>query len=240
MTGSHHVRGFTLLEVIVAVTIFSLVILLLFAGYRLGIRGWESGQRMHDAISELRLAGDFMHKYASQAFPLAVSQNNSWRLWFEGESQRLEFITAMPQHLGEGGVYAMALTVEETEEGSSLMVARRLLHPEVAAGRPGVDDPPRVLLKDLESARFEYYGARGEREEASWHRRWVNEQRLPFLVRLRLESKRVGEWPALVVRLPTNAVRYQRSGSSRDPDRSGLDGAPRAGRDSLRAPGSKQ
>ena len=48
--------GFTLLEVLVATTIFSLVVAVLYAGYRLGIRSWESGERTQAAVAELRLA----------------------------------------------------------------------------------------------------------------------------------------------------------------------------------------
>ena len=94
--------GFTLLEVLVATTIFSLVVAVLYAGYRLGIRSWESGERTQAAVAELRLASAFVRRHAAEAFPLAISESRAWRLWFEGEPGRLVFITSMPPHLGQG------------------------------------------------------------------------------------------------------------------------------------------
>jgi general secretion pathway protein J len=233
-------RGFTLLEVLVSLTIFSLVIVVLYAGYRLGLRSWESGERTHTAISELRLAGSFVQRHASQAFPLAISRNNAWRLWFEGEEKRLVFVTGMPTYLGEGGMYEMTLSVDEQNGGAALMVARRLLHPDAKSGKPGVDDQPRPLVGDLVSAKFDYFGATSAESEASWNRRWEGRQRLPSLVRLRLTSKLVGEWPDIVVRLPTDAVRYQRTVAPGGPGEAIPEELPSSGEASILAPGLKR
>ncbi len=230
-------RGFTLLEVLVSITIFSLVIVVLYAGYRLGLRSWESGEQTHAAISELRLAGSFIRRHAAQAFPLAISRNNAWRLWFEGDTKRVVFVTAMPAYLGEGGMYEMTLSVEEHDDASVLMVSRRLLHPDAESGQPGVDDQPRPLIGDLVSARFDFFGAASPDSEPSWQRRWEAKQRLPNLVRLRLSSKLAGEWPDIIVRLPTDAVRYQRTAAPGGPGEAIPEAYP-TGRDgSILAPG---
>ena len=204
--------GFTLIEMLVGITIFSMVIVALFAGYRIGMRSWEAGERAHAVISELRLASSFTRRHLSQAFPLAVSDGKAWRLWFLGEPGRVVFVTTMPAYLGEGGMYEMTLDVHRQDDGEALMVSRRLLHPDSEPGRPGVEDRPRPLAEHLESARFAFYGAPRKDAEEVWQEHWdFSQQRLPSLVRLRLRSKLTGQWPDLVIRLPTNAVRYQRS-----------------------------
>lgn len=233
-------QGFTLLEVLVSMTIFSLVIVVLYAGYRLGMRSWESGERIHAAVSELRLAGSFIRRHAGQAFPLAISRSNAWHLWFEGNSRRVVFITAMPTYLGEGGMYEMTLSIEEQEDGDAVMVSRRLLHPDAKPGQPGVDDRPRLLAGDLEGAKFDFFGATRPDSEASWHGRWEGRQRLPNLVRLRLKSKLAGDWPEIVVRLPTDAVRYQRTAAPGGPGQPIPEEAPTSGDASILAPGLVQ
>ncbi len=229
--------GFTLLEALVGITIFSLVIVALYAGYGLGIRSWESGERTQTAVSELRLAGSFVRRHAAQAFPLAISKSNAWRLWFEGEPQRLVFVTTMPAYLGQGGMYEMTLNVDEQEDGATLMVSRRLLHPDAEPGTPGVDDQARPLVEDLESAQFAYFGATGDDGEESWQARWVGRQRLPRLVRLRLRSKVTGEWPEIIIGLPTDAIRYQRTVAPGGPGRQIPRDAPLPGEASILAPG---
>lgn len=234
-------RGFTLLEVLVAITIFSLVIAVLYAGYRLAVRSWESGERTQAAVSELRLAGAFIRRHASEAFPLAISESRAWRLWFQGEPERLVFITAMPAYLGQGGMYEMTLQVDDGKEGAALTVARRLLHPDAESGRPGVDDRARPLVEDLESATFDYFGTSAEDGVPSWHRSWVDQQQLPQLVRLRVISRRAGAWPDMVIPLHADAVRYQRTVASRGPRQSAQQPTPplpEAG--SILAPGLTQ
>lgn len=213
----HAARGFTLLEVLVALTLFSLVLVILYAGYRLSVRSWESGERSQAAVADLRLAGSFIRRYVSQALPLAVSDSNAWRLWFAGQPGRLVFVTAMPAHLGQGGMYEMTVHAEEQDDGIALMVSRRLLHPDAEPGKPGVDDHDRPLVESLASAQFDYFGATEEQGAESWHSRWDSNQRLPRLVRLRLTSTLAGEWPDIVIRLPADLVRYQRTVADRGP-----------------------
>jgi hypothetical protein len=73
------------------------------------------------------------------------------------------------------------------------------------------------LVTDLESATFDYFGATGERGELAWQTSWEGRQRLPQLVRLRLVSRQLGAWPEIVVRLPSDDNRYQRTTMSRSP-----------------------
>ncbi len=233
-------KGFTLLEVLVAITIFALVITVLYAGYRIAIRSWESGERTHAAVSELRLAGSFIRRHATQAFPLAISKSNAWRLWFDGEARGLVFVTAMPTYLGQGGMYEMTLKVDQQDDGASLVVSRRLLHPDAEPGRPGVSDLARPLLENLESAQFAYFGATGEDGEESWHTSWQGRQRLPRLVRLRIDSKLVGDWPEMIFRLPTDAVRYQRSAAPGGPGQQDPQDGPGLEQGSILAPGLVQ
>jgi len=238
--GARRVRGFTLLEALVGITIFSLVILILYSGFRLGIRTWESGERTHTSVSELRLAGSFIRRHAAQAFPLAISEGNAWRVWFHGAPERLVLVTAVPAYLGQGGMYEMTLQLDEGEDGTALMVSRRLLHPDSEPGRPGVEDQARPLIEDLISARFAFYGAPTANAAQAWHDRWDVDQRLPSLVRLRLQSKIARDWPELVIRLPTDAVRYQRSVAPGGPARGTLQGGPSPADGRILAPGLAQ
>lgn len=205
-------RGFTLVEALTAITIFSLVVVALFAGYRIAVRSWETGERTQESVSDLRLASDFVRRQLGQAFPLAVADRSNWRLWFRGEPNGVVFATPMPAYLGDGGVYQMTLSAERADGATRLMVARRLLHPDADPGAEGREqEAPRVLAGNLEALAFAYYGAAEKGETSRWHDRWENMQRLPQLVRLRVTGRDVGEWPELVVQLRADGIRYQRS-----------------------------
>ncbi len=70
------------------------------------------------------------------------------------------------------------------------------------------------MLEGLESARFDFYGSQRADAEPTWQASWDNAQRLPSLVRVRLASRAAGQWPEMLIRLPTDGVRYQRSTAS--------------------------
>jgi general secretion pathway protein J len=212
--GHRRQRGFTLLEALVGITIFSLVVVALYAGFRLGVRSWESGERAHTTTSELRLASGFIRRQLSQAFPLAVSTGSAWRLWFEGSAERLVFISEMPAHLGQGGMYELTMSVDRGEDGERLMVSRRLLHPDVESGVAGAEDETRPLLEELDSVRFDFYGSPRRDVEPTWQSSWDDAQRLPSLVRVRLASRAAGQWPEMLIRLHTDGVRYQRTSAA--------------------------
>jgi general secretion pathway protein J len=203
-------KGKAPLEVLVGVTIIFLAMAVLYAGYRLGVRSWESGERTRAAISELRQAGSVVRTYVPQSIPFAIRNSNVWQSWFEGDARRLVFITSIPASLGPGGTYEMTLQVGEGKNGAALMLSRRLLHPDAVPGAPGVGHQPRMLVGALDSATFSYFGATKDKGDESWHTSWVGRQRLPRLVRLRLVSRLVGVWPDIVVRLPVDDNGIQR------------------------------
>jgi hypothetical protein len=103
-----------------------------------------------------------------------------------------------------------------------------------------VEDQARPLAEGLESARFAFYGAPAKDAEEAWHARWDAGQRLPRLVRLRLESEVAGEWPELVIRLPADGVRYQRSVAPGSPGEQTLQGGPPPAGAPILAPGLVQ
>ncbi|MDX1434391.1 MAG: prepilin-type N-terminal cleavage/methylation domain-containing protein [Gammaproteobacteria bacterium] len=225
-------HGFTLVEALAAITIFSLVVVALYAGYRVAVRSWETGEHTQAEVADLRLAGDFVRRQLGQAYPLAVADRSAWRLWFHGEPDGVVFATAMPAYLGDGGIYQLALHGERGEDGKRLMVSRRLLHPDAAPGAEGRDqEAPRVLVGNLDDVAFAYYGAAQPDERPRWHERWESMQRLPELVRVRLATRGLGEWPDLVVRLRADGIRYQRSAAP---------GAPGAQEPSMPGPGLLQ
>lgn len=214
-------QGFTLIEALAGLTVLSLVVVVIYSGFRLGARSWEAAERTHETSEEFRVVSGFVRRQLGKAFPLAISQDGSWRLWFAGSRERVVFVTEMPAYLGHGGMYQMTLAIDEHDTGRRLSVSRRLLHPEAEPGRAGADDGPRVLMDGLASAEFTFYGSPRRGVEPGWRWRWEDAERLPTLVRLRLATQETGAWPELVIRLHADGLRYQRSVAPASPGEQG-------------------
>ncbi|MGQ9659781.1 MAG: prepilin-type N-terminal cleavage/methylation domain-containing protein [Thermochromatium sp.] len=220
-------RGFTLIELVIALTIIGLIALLLFAGLRLGGRSWETVETVSGRLSDLRLADGFLRRVLSQIRSATASYDGQIVQIFAGESERLEWAAPLSEHVGLPGLYILRLQLEGTGESRYLVLTRWLLHPEVLKGGDGV--PPwqpmteqevtalsdlnadldtadgafgRVLLlQDVSRFELAYYGLADGDSEPAWHEEWLRQTHQPDLVRLRLETTEQS-WPDIVVALP--------------------------------------
>lgn len=65
-------RGFTLLEVLVALTLTGLLVATLFAGFRVGIDSWDTADRHVQRTEDSRQLVNFLSRHLSQIQPVIV------------------------------------------------------------------------------------------------------------------------------------------------------------------------
>ncbi len=210
-------KGFTLLELLVGLTVFSLLVVTLYSGFRFGTRSWEVGAGSTEASNEQRLASAFVRRQLGKAFGLAVRDGGRWRLRFEGSRERLVFISDVSRFVGQGGLYEMTLAVEGGAE-RRLTVAHRQLRPALGVASGDRDVRPESLIDDVVAAEFAYFGSPTKRMEYGWYDEWQDAERLPSLVRVRVSTRTAGDWPEIVVHLKADAIHYQQAGSSDEDD----------------------
>ena len=66
-------RGFTLLELLVAITLLGLLMAALLGGLRLGARVWETGEARLDASARVQIVQDFLRQRITEALPFEVT-----------------------------------------------------------------------------------------------------------------------------------------------------------------------
>lgn len=128
------VSGFTLVELLIAFVMLALISLLLFSGLRVGIRAWGGVEAAAEINTELRLTRDFLRRILSQARPVTLMVEAEPYLVFAGDGQQLEFVAPLSGQVGIPGLYLLRLGLENTGLGSTLVLRRWLLNPEVLAG----------------------------------------------------------------------------------------------------------
>ena len=197
--------GFTLLELLIAITLLSLLLAALFGGLRLGARAWERSEERLDESARLQVVQNFLRERLAQAYPLtAENQVGRLRLAFEGTADALRFVTVMPAYLGTGFA-ELVLAVEDRSETRDLVVQWRRF--ELLPRLDDQESQVKVLLADVEGLEIAYYGALARGEPILWHEQWLEVMALPQLVRLRVvfaeHDRRY--WPDLIVRPMTDA-----------------------------------
>jgi general secretion pathway protein J len=188
--------GFTLLELVVAMTVLGLVLVVLYSGLRIGLNGWDHGEQRAEATNRLRSVQDFLRRQLAQSLTVyRASDTQPPAVVFTGHANDVEFIAPMLTQLGQGGLYRVRV---EGADGRLWVRFRPYLATEQAAG----EDREAVLLDEVSGLEWAYFGSErnDDPEPPRWRSEWVSTERRPTLVRLNL-AVRGAPWPDLVVAL---------------------------------------
>jgi general secretion pathway protein J len=171
-------RGFTLLELVVALALLGITTVLLFNGLRLAARSAHAVEMRTRAALDAHLAGLFLRRQVETAQALE----------FSGERDGLRFVAPLPAHLSPGGMYLFTVGLAQ-EAGGKQLVLRYELYQAGAWERFGAAQPASTILaRQLEDVQFGYLEPAQGAGPATWASRWAEKDRLPQLVRLRLSA----------------------------------------------------
>ena len=197
-------RGFTLVELLIALSLFALMSAVLFGSLRLAGRTWDAGEAKAEANSGMRLAGDYLRTQLSAQHPQRMRRITEFPLLFSGKGDELRFAAPLPGRVGVGGMwyYRLAL-IEGAGKGKSALVLERMVPDVNATTMPEFNAADRsVLADDIASLKISYFGRdRGASLEMAptWRDRWDESQQLPLLLRVDVAPRVGPAWPQLVV-----------------------------------------
>ncbi|RMD61464.1 MAG: prepilin-type N-terminal cleavage/methylation domain-containing protein [Alphaproteobacteria bacterium] len=208
--GTGASRGFTLIEMLVALTLAGLVSVALLGGLRFGTRVWQAGDAKAEAQAEIEAIQGLLRRHITQAvMPEPVAPVSGTLPAFIGTSDRLHIVSIVPAHVGVGGLYRIEIAVREGPDGNRrLELLWRLYRPNQVReldDMPEAQETPvggrRILLDDVREAAFAYYGQRDGTDRPEWHEEWDGRMGLPALIALRLKfaTGRGRQWPEFVV-----------------------------------------
>jgi general secretion pathway protein J len=184
-------RGFTLLELIIAMTIMSLMSVALFGVVSLGATSAGSGERITEQARRHRIATGIITRQLRSTEPMKLMQDGDRLPFFLGESGQVQFVTAAPQKPDASG---LALVHYWAEDGAVMMsevpVYAVLAFEDEDGGLETSEAPqgPRTaLMYDASVLAFEYLR---DGEDEQWTDEWDSslEDELPAVVRVSVES----------------------------------------------------
>jgi general secretion pathway protein J len=194
-----HAGGFTLVELLVALTLFALMSVLMFGGLRFGLRAWESGGERIDEAAQVEVVQSLLRRALSQARLPWEDQDRDILSVFSGTPDTVSFVAPLPSHSGSGGLAVFLLSEQRNSDGASLALAWRIFRPDDFDS--AAFDEDRLLLENIGSIKFAYYGRVDASLPPNWLDRWDGLLGLPQLIRVRV-SFPPGDrrrWPDLVV-----------------------------------------
>ena len=183
------IAGFTLVELLLAITLMSILLGLTYTGLRAASRSSQRGEVILAAGGELRASHQFIRRQLNQMLPLSFAETDdlqALRIVFEGDAQHIKFVAPMPGYLGTGGPQVQLVEVVNGDNDELVIQFSHALLQGFIEDHL-YDRDPVILLEGVSSAGFEFLGRDEEGELTGWTMYWDQPDVLPVAVRLDLE-----------------------------------------------------
>ena len=205
-------RGFTLVEVLIALTLLSLLMLALTGAMRAMGQTSERVEQRIEAEDDYRIAQAFLRDILGQASARVSDQSAAGGglrdVFFAGQPDALVWIGIMPARHGLGGRHYMRLALESSAGGSHLVLRYAPWN-----GAPAFADWPaaeaRVLVRDVQGLHLRYQHPLS----GAWQPNWSPAADLPPGINLFLPSAielavdgPTPAWPPVVVALRSSFI----------------------------------
>lgn len=101
-TKNRYTTGFTLIEVIIAITLSAVIIAILLSAMRLGYRSQEKGMWREEISQKMRILNDRITWLFRGAYPYIISEPEGKILYFSGKASSAGFVTTSVDSYSEG------------------------------------------------------------------------------------------------------------------------------------------
>ena len=209
MTKSSH-QGFTLIEILIGMSLLSVMMLLLFASLRVCVQYWDAGEAKINQVSRIAIIQKFFKARLENTKPLYDNFNGHQPLFsFQGTHHSLQFVSNMPASAGRLGLQKFTLNLGEfkAKQGRDVMVDISPFFPVTEGEEWAIEQIS--LVKQVESLTFRYFGAEKPSQEPEWQEEWLEMTQLPLLVSVFIELSNGDILPEMVIALKIDRISTQ-------------------------------
>lgn len=212
MSALHEkMKGFTLVEILVALTLTGLIMILITVGLNLGVRNWESIINIQGEQNRQQSAQWMLRKLIGQARnEVLYDQGGESMIAFEGHPDEVTFVAPLPGASDFNNLYWIRIALESDDNGMPTLQLSYLTYHTQQSIKAGVseqiriqegDDQPYLidLARDLlqfSENKVNLLSSPGSRLEIDyrhnpddlsprWETEWKKQKQLPDLIRVR-------------------------------------------------------
>ncbi len=168
-------KGFTLIEMIFAMTIMSLVAMIIAYAFHLGTDAWKRGERETGETQKLRVLSGLFYQQLKSAYPYQIDIDDGKAVFFEGESDSITFVTTLTDSSFGGFKW-----VRYSFKNGTLLYKEGLL-PDKEWDEE-TEGKEKVVDTDLGSIEFSFYSA----DEEEWSESWDFGEYLPGAIKIKI------------------------------------------------------
>ncbi|MGJ0486193.1 MAG: prepilin-type N-terminal cleavage/methylation domain-containing protein [Methylomicrobium sp.] len=189
-------QGFTLIEVLLAMTLLSVMMTLLFVSLKICAESWEKGEKKIFDVGEIAGVVNFFQRHLVVARPLWNDFTQEERLFsFQGDRQSLQFVSSFPASAGRAGLQLFNLRLLNENRENVIKVTITPFYP-VAEGDEWLTEEE-TLIKGVSGFSVAYFGQEAGETESRWLDQWRERDQLPKLVKIKIELENEVFWPEM-------------------------------------------
>jgi general secretion pathway protein J len=195
----HHEAGFTLVELLVALALFTFITVALSGSLHFGIVAWGHGTAQADRGEHVMFVQTLLRRLIADAYPRYLSSDpTNGHVDFDGTATSLDFLASAPIALAGGGRSRFTVSVDRRDSRNVVVLTSRA---ELANDGDASATTKTILVADVEALEFSYFGGTGSDNAPQWHDSWLGKPVLPALVRtqIRFPPRDARVWPDLVI-----------------------------------------
>ena len=198
-------QGFTLMEVLIAMTLLSIMVVLLFGSLRICAQSWEQGEKKINEVNVVAVVYQFFQSHLSTAEPLWNDFSPDEKSFsFQGKAQSLEFVSTFPASAGRSGKQLFSIQMAEEDQEKVIKVAITPFFP-VAEGEEWEKEEV-ILLRGLSDFSLAYFGNDDDLGSSNWQDTWLDKSALPQLVKIKITLENETFWPDMIIEMRLNGV----------------------------------
>jgi len=177
--------------------------MLMYSGLSFSLRSWDAGEANGRRTADRRIGENFLRREMAELFPMRFKDTMAVKVAFLGEPHKLKFVSSRAAGVTQGG---LSLVGVEVENGATPrerhLVMRRAMPDDEARDFGPLDHAERtVLIEDVDSVQFDYFGAENDFTDPKWYDTWTFTERIPRLVRVRIRAPDTALMAEMVMRI---------------------------------------
>jgi general secretion pathway protein J len=199
-------QGFTLIEMLIAMTLLSMMVVLLFSSLKVAAESWNAGEAKIIEVNRKAVVYQFFKRQIAGIRPMLTPASQdavdggAQGSAFQGQRQSLSFVGALPASALRKGLHVFEIAANPNNT-TQLMVS---LTPYIQSE---ITPPEKVVLLDhVKGFEFAYFGNKGDGTAAVWETEWVGFAFLPQLIKVSIRLDDDSFWPDMIFPIRVSAL----------------------------------
>lgn len=171
--------GFTLLELMISISMLVIIILIIGGAMRLGSRSVNAGEKKIETLERVRSSLSLIDSQIQSITPLTYIEDAARKFYFKGERDALQFSSNYSVWMGQRGYVIAAYRIESDNYGrQTLYVSENIV---------GLEAKRETKLIDAsDGIYFDYFIKEPTEEKGKWVEKWADDNNIPEKIRLHL------------------------------------------------------